>query len=156
MNRIGMKHSASPLLKMSFETTCTFLIDATAAGDSDNLESPSSRLIMGRPVYIIHTHAYIHALHTYMLSMAFVFVSLATLFLLLRLLLHRSRLEQASSTCVCSWQQPKAVDDTVFVHSQGTGFGRNAVSHFDSWRNKLMTQSLVIAGKINLLRTKTK
>ena len=50
MNRIGMKHSASPLLKMSFETTCTFLIDATAGADSDNLESPSSRLILGRPV----------------------------------------------------------------------------------------------------------
>jgi DNA-directed RNA polymerase I subunit RPA1 len=49
MNRIGMKHSASPLLKMSFETTCTFLIDATGAGDSDNLVSPSARLILGRP-----------------------------------------------------------------------------------------------------------
>ncbi len=58
MNRIGMKHSASPLLKMSFETTCTFLIDATAGADSDNLESPSSRLILGRPVscilFIVH------------------------------------------------------------------------------------------------------
>ena len=50
MNRIGMRHSASPLLKMSFETTCTFLVDSTALADSDNLESPSARLIMGRPV----------------------------------------------------------------------------------------------------------
>lgn len=48
-----MKHSASPLLKMSFETTCTFLIDATAGADSDNLESPSARLILGRPVSFI-------------------------------------------------------------------------------------------------------
>ena len=48
-----MKHSASPLLKMSFETTCTFLIDATAGADSDNLESPSARLILGRPVCLV-------------------------------------------------------------------------------------------------------
>jgi DNA-directed RNA polymerase I subunit RPA1 len=50
LSRIGMNHNASPLLKMSFETTCKFLTDATLTGDSDSLASPSARLIMGRPV----------------------------------------------------------------------------------------------------------
>ena len=52
LSRIGMNHNASPLLKMSFETTCKFLTDATLTSDSDALTSPSARLILGRPVRI--------------------------------------------------------------------------------------------------------
>ena len=50
LNRIGITHSSSPLLKMSFETTCKFLTDATLTADNDLLPPPSSRLILGRPV----------------------------------------------------------------------------------------------------------
>ncbi|KAJ1481895.1 hypothetical protein T484DRAFT_1553808, partial [Baffinella frigidus] len=50
MNRIGINHSSSPLLKMSFETTCKFLTDASLCSDNDLLTSPSARLILGRPV----------------------------------------------------------------------------------------------------------
>jgi DNA-directed RNA polymerase I subunit RPA1 len=50
LSRIGINHNASPLLKMSFETTCKFLTDAALTSDSDALTSPSARLILGRPV----------------------------------------------------------------------------------------------------------
>lgn len=47
-NRQGMKSSVSPLMKMSFETTCQFLKDATLEGDFDDLTTPSSRIVMGK------------------------------------------------------------------------------------------------------------
>ena len=50
MNRIGIKEtkSSSPFQKMSFETCATFLTNATVAGESDNLTSPSSQIVLGR------------------------------------------------------------------------------------------------------------
>ena len=50
MNRAGMNECASPFLQMSFETTCTFLTKAAQAGAVDNLESPSSRIVLGRAI----------------------------------------------------------------------------------------------------------
>ncbi|KAI5797692.1 hypothetical protein EDC01DRAFT_629076 [Geopyxis carbonaria] len=47
-NRQGLKSSVSPLLKMSFETTCNFLKEATIEGDFDDLTSPSSRIVVGK------------------------------------------------------------------------------------------------------------
>lgn len=47
-NRIGMTSSISPFMKMSFETTCNFLKDATMYGERDRLENPSSRIVMGK------------------------------------------------------------------------------------------------------------
>ena len=50
MNRIGIKEtkSSSPFQKMSFETCATFLTNATVAGETDNLTSPSSQIVLGR------------------------------------------------------------------------------------------------------------
>ncbi|KAK2737010.1 hypothetical protein FQN55_001342 [Onygenales sp. PD_40] len=48
-NRMGLvKDSTSPLMKMSFETTVGFLRDAVLERDWDNLNGPSSRIVMGR------------------------------------------------------------------------------------------------------------
>lgn len=47
-NRQGMLSSTSPLMKMSFETTCNFLKDATLEGDSDDLSNPSARIVFGK------------------------------------------------------------------------------------------------------------
>jgi DNA-directed RNA polymerase I subunit RPA1 len=47
LNRIGMLQCASPLLQMSFETTCTFLTRAVQEGLVDNQQSPSSRIVLG-------------------------------------------------------------------------------------------------------------
>ncbi|KAJ1848620.1 hypothetical protein LPJ73_003921, partial [Coemansia sp. RSA 2703] len=49
-NRIGLSASPSPFAKMSFESTCTFLQEATVYGDFDELKNPSARIIMGQPV----------------------------------------------------------------------------------------------------------
>ncbi|KAI8323716.1 beta and beta-prime subunits of DNA dependent RNA-polymerase [Martensiomyces pterosporus] len=49
-NRIGLSSSPSPFAKMSFESTCTFLQEATVSGDFDNLHNPSARIVMGQPV----------------------------------------------------------------------------------------------------------
>ncbi|RKP14974.1 hypothetical protein BJ684DRAFT_7762 [Piptocephalis cylindrospora] len=49
-NRSGIESNVSPFLKMSFETTCHFLTQATLYGDTDNLKSPSSRIVMGKVV----------------------------------------------------------------------------------------------------------
>ena len=38
MNRLGIKHNPSPLLKMSFETTYDFLRSACSSGDCDTLQ----------------------------------------------------------------------------------------------------------------------
>jgi DNA-directed RNA polymerase I subunit RPA1 len=47
-NRNGLKGSVSPFMKMSFETTLSFLRDAVMEGDWDDLRSPSSRIVIGR------------------------------------------------------------------------------------------------------------
>eukprot|EP00850_Spirogloea_muscicola_P015142 SM000113S24098 [mRNA] locus=s113:326320:337241:- [translate_table: standard] len=47
-SRIGIESSPSPFLKMSFETAMHFLLDATLTGQTDHLESPSARIIVGR------------------------------------------------------------------------------------------------------------
>jgi hypothetical protein len=50
MNRLGIGGSASPFLKMSFETSMNFLTAATTRGSLDNTESPSARIVLGRVV----------------------------------------------------------------------------------------------------------
>lgn len=49
-NRAGIESNVAPFLKMSFETTCHFLTQATLYGDMDNLSSPSSRIVAGKVV----------------------------------------------------------------------------------------------------------
>ena len=49
-NRIGMETNSSPFQKMSFETTMHFLKNATIAGDTDPIRSPSACLVAGRVV----------------------------------------------------------------------------------------------------------
>ena len=51
-NRLGIDRSPSPLLKMTFETTVGFLRGSALFADSDDLISPSARLVMGMPVDI--------------------------------------------------------------------------------------------------------
>ncbi|KAI0317937.1 beta and beta-prime subunits of DNA dependent RNA-polymerase [Amylostereum chailletii] len=48
-NRKGIGMHPSPLLKASFETTAAFISDATLYGDFDDLRTPSSNLVLGRP-----------------------------------------------------------------------------------------------------------
>lgn len=48
-NRMGLKGSVSPFMKMSFETTIGFLKDAVLENDWDDLKNPSARIVMGRP-----------------------------------------------------------------------------------------------------------
>ena len=47
LNRMGIDSSASPFLKISFETAAHFLTDATMRGATDELTSPASRLVGG-------------------------------------------------------------------------------------------------------------
>jgi DNA-directed RNA polymerase I subunit RPA1 len=47
-NRLGMKSSVSPFMKMSFETTVGFLKDAVLGGDWDDLKGPSARIVTGK------------------------------------------------------------------------------------------------------------
>ncbi|KAJ3090513.1 hypothetical protein HK102_003478 [Quaeritorhiza haematococci] len=49
-NRIGMNSNPAPFAQMSFETTTQFLTAATVSGDIDTLQSPSSRLVLGKVV----------------------------------------------------------------------------------------------------------
>ncbi|KAG1450609.1 hypothetical protein G6F46_007887 [Rhizopus delemar] len=49
-SRIGIGSNVSPFVKMSFESTCKFLTEATLHGDFDSLDSPSSRIVVGRVV----------------------------------------------------------------------------------------------------------
>jgi len=49
-NRSGIEKSTSPFLKMSYETATAFLTDATIRGETDELKSPSSRIVVGRTV----------------------------------------------------------------------------------------------------------
>lgn len=52
LSRNGIQHSSSPLLKMSFETTMKFMIDACLATEDDNLNTPSAALVVGNNVNI--------------------------------------------------------------------------------------------------------
>ncbi|KAH9816115.1 hypothetical protein DFH28DRAFT_1025843 [Melampsora americana] len=47
-NRPGLSNHVSPFLKASYETTTTFLTDATIFGDFDDLMSPSASIVMGQ------------------------------------------------------------------------------------------------------------
>ncbi|EMC95705.1 hypothetical protein BAUCODRAFT_34468 [Baudoinia panamericana UAMH 10762] len=47
-NRMGYRGNASPFMKMSFETTVSFLRDAVLEGDWDDLNNPSARIVTGR------------------------------------------------------------------------------------------------------------
>ncbi|KAF2147473.1 uncharacterized protein K452DRAFT_314616 [Aplosporella prunicola CBS 121167] len=47
-NRMGLKSNVSPFMKMSFETTVGFLKDAVLEEDSDSLENPSARIVVGK------------------------------------------------------------------------------------------------------------
>mmetsp|Transcript_5031 Transcript_5031/g.18313 ORF Transcript_5031/g.18313 Transcript_5031/m.18313 type:complete len:1772 (-) Transcript_5031:74-5389(-) len=49
-NRVGIAASPSPFLKMSFETATAFLMQSALMGEKDLLTSPSSRIVLGRPV----------------------------------------------------------------------------------------------------------
>ncbi|BGP30582.1 hypothetical protein JCM10296v2_002337 [Rhodotorula toruloides] len=48
-NRTGLGNNASPLTKASYETTSAFIAEAALHGDFDNMISPSSRIVVGRP-----------------------------------------------------------------------------------------------------------
>jgi len=50
LNRAGIDANPSPFQKISFETSIGFLINACLFGDKDFMSSPSSRIVMGRPV----------------------------------------------------------------------------------------------------------
>lgn len=47
-NRSGISNNPSPLLKASYETTASFLSDATLHGDFDDLTTPSGNIVAGR------------------------------------------------------------------------------------------------------------
>lgn len=47
-NRMGIESNSSPFLKMTYETTCTFLTQAALHGDYDTVDNPSSKIVMGR------------------------------------------------------------------------------------------------------------
>lgn len=48
-NRMGMQSCASPLLQMSYETTVQFLSTACQEGLLDNMVSPASAIVLGKP-----------------------------------------------------------------------------------------------------------
>ena len=47
LNRIGIANSASPFLKMSFETTMQFLTNAALYREKEDIESLSSAIVLG-------------------------------------------------------------------------------------------------------------
>jgi DNA-directed RNA polymerase I subunit RPA1 len=49
-SRGGLVDASSPFLKASYETTMAFLANSTLYGESDDLSSPSSNIVVGRPV----------------------------------------------------------------------------------------------------------
>ncbi|XP_070563725.1 DNA-directed RNA polymerase I subunit RPA1-like [Ptychodera flava] len=49
-NRFSLRSNSSPLQKMSFEQSMTYLKEATVDGSCDQLKSPSARLVVGRVV----------------------------------------------------------------------------------------------------------
>ena len=50
MNRMGIGGNASPLLRMSYETSMNFMTDACLHGETDDLSSPSAKIVMGQVV----------------------------------------------------------------------------------------------------------
>lgn len=50
LNRSGVDDNGSPWLKMSYETSTKFLVDAILAGEVDAQVSPSARIILGQVV----------------------------------------------------------------------------------------------------------
>lgn len=50
LSRKGLEHSSSPLQQMSFESCMQFLKNATSSGRKDDLNSPSSRIMVGLPI----------------------------------------------------------------------------------------------------------
>ncbi|KAG5437996.1 hypothetical protein PCANB_000343 [Pneumocystis canis] len=49
-NRASISSNVSPFLKMSYETSCNFLQEATLYGCFDSLKNPSAKLVMGKVV----------------------------------------------------------------------------------------------------------
>ena len=49
LNRSGIESNASPLLKMSFETTMHFMQQSVLLGEKDTLDSHSASIILGKP-----------------------------------------------------------------------------------------------------------
>ncbi|KAF1326351.1 DNA-directed RNA polymerase i subunit rpa1, partial [Globisporangium splendens] len=49
LNRMGMNNKGSSMQQITFETSMKFLTQAALGGLSDNLESPSARIILGQP-----------------------------------------------------------------------------------------------------------
>ena len=47
----GIENNPSPLQQMTFETAIGFLRSATLGGKCDTLDSPSSRLVVGKPCH---------------------------------------------------------------------------------------------------------
>ena len=47
-NRRDMHYNTSPIQKMTFETTMSFLLDACLSGASDPLTSPSAQIVLGK------------------------------------------------------------------------------------------------------------
>ncbi|GME72206.1 unnamed protein product [Ambrosiozyma monospora] len=47
-NRQGIDSSTSSFMKMSYETTCSFLTKAVLESDREELESPSASLVIGK------------------------------------------------------------------------------------------------------------
>ena len=50
MNRFGMEDTGSTLLQMTFETTANFMKKAALLSLTDQLESPSANIVLGRPI----------------------------------------------------------------------------------------------------------
>ena len=48
-SRVGISYSSSPLLKMTYETTLQFLMEACETKAIDKGNTPSSRIMLGRP-----------------------------------------------------------------------------------------------------------
>lgn len=47
-NRQGVDSGTSPFMKMSFETTCQFLTKAVMDAETDSLDNPSARIVVGK------------------------------------------------------------------------------------------------------------
>lgn len=50
MNRMGMDSHASVLQKATFETSMKFILDSCMRGDTDDIRSPSSAIVIGKPI----------------------------------------------------------------------------------------------------------
>jgi DNA-directed RNA polymerase I subunit RPA1 len=50
MNRMGMEQHVSVLQKATFETSLKFVIDACLRGDTDDCRSPSTAIVLGKPI----------------------------------------------------------------------------------------------------------